>query len=499
MLISEYPHRTQPFPHQLKHLVEKAERTVWGLRWEQGCAKTKPTIDTFAFLYFNGKVDAMLVIAPNGVHRNWTSDELPAHLPHELLRQARIMHWDNSKKKTKAAIEERKLLLSHKGPVVLTAPYSIFTTTDGKNFIWSFFKRRKVMYVLDEAHHIKTPGISRTKSIIKSAQYATYRRILTGTLVAQRPFDCYAPIRFLDPTFWARRGMGTFAAFKAYFGIFTKGQQHYIEQDEKGNDVQKVREYDVLVDYRNLDKLADMIALISDRVEKVQVLPDLPPKLYQKRYFKLTPALRKAYNELRDDYMLQLDSGNIIEAELAIVRLTKLQQITCGYVVTDSLEPVEVLEDPNPRIELLKEILEELDAPVIIFCRFKEDVNQIMKAIPPKWKAVRYDGSISADAAAKAKQAFQDGTSNAFVTTLGKGSEGLTLIRATTVVYYSNDFKLVQRIQSEDRPHRPGQKNAVTYIDIIAEGTCDVKIIKSLRTNFDIAQRVNRDVLREWL
>jgi SNF2 family DNA or RNA helicase len=67
------------------------------------------------------------------------------------------------------------------------------------------------------------------------------------------------------------------------------------------------------------------------------------------------------------------------------------------------------------------------------------------------------------------------------------------------VIYYANDFNLETRIQSEDRCHRIGQKNAVTYIDLIAEKTIDEKIVKSLRDKIDIGARVLGEEAREWL
>ncbi len=67
------------------------------------------------------------------------------------------------------------------------------------------------------------------------------------------------------------------------------------------------------------------------------------------------------------------------------------------------------------------------------------------------------------------------------------------------MIYYANDFNLETRIQSEDRCHRIGQKNPVTYIDLIADGTIDEKIVKALRDKIDIGARVLGEEAREWL
>ena len=66
-------------------------------------------------------------------------------------------------------------------------------------------------------------------------------------------------------------------------------------------------------------------------------------------------------------------------------------------------------------------------------------------------------------------------------------------------MYYANDFNLETRVQSEDRAHRIGQRNNVTYIDLITEGTIDENIVKSLRAKIDIGAKVLGEEAKEWL
>ena len=77
-----------------------------------------------------------------------------------------------------------------------------------------------------------------------------------------------------------------------------------------------------------------------------------------------------------------------------------------------------------------------------------------------------------------------------FVSNPQTGGMGLTLHAAKNVVYYSNDFNLESRVQSEDRAHRIGQKDKVTYVDLMAEGTIDEKIVKALNSKIDLASKV---------
>ena len=86
-----------------------------------------------------------------------------------------------------------------------------------------------------------------------------------------------------------------------------------------------------------------------------------------------------------------------------------------------------------------------------------------------------------------------------FVGQVRTGGYGLTLTQAATVVYYSNTYDLEVRMQSEDRAHRIGQVNRVTYIDILAERTVDEKIVKALRKKINLATAVMGEAWREWL
>ena len=71
--------------------------------------------------------------------------------------------------------------------------------------------------------------------------------------------------------------------------------------------------------------------------------------------------------------------------------------------------------------------------------------------------------------------------------------------QANTVIYYNNVYDLEVRLQSEDRAHRIGQKNTVTYIDLVTENTVEEKILKALREKIDIATLVMREEYKEWL
>ena len=79
------------------------------------------------------------------------------------------------------------------------------------------------------------------------------------------------------------------------------------------------------------------------------------------------------------------------------------------------------------------------------------------------------------------------------------GGMGITLTAANTVIYYNNSYDLATRLQSEDRAHRIGQNNKVTYIDLVSPGTIDEKILKALREKINLAGQVLGEEARAWL
>ena len=495
--VDKYPYATQPFAHQQKIFEDTAERSGYALFWEQGCGKTKPIIDTCAYLYMKRQeINAMLVVAPNGVERNWVSDEIPKHLPKQVKDMTYTMLWQTAKSRTKWHENMFRAIIIHPGLSILCISYHAFMTPRGKKAVWEFLKKRNVLYVLDESDDIKTPKAKRTQSIIASGKYAQYRRILTGTPV-DKPFDIYSQIRFIGPDIWKERGLPNFRTFKQHYGVW------FTDEDCK-RELGYSPGYDQLVEYKNLKELAEIVDRYGDRLLKTDVF-DLPEKLYSKRYFEMTKKQQSYYNELRDKLLIELEEGEIVDGTLAITRLLRLQQIVCGYMVTDGEEPFVMCDDKNPRLNCAVEFLEKLNHSAIIWCRFRHDVDQLMEALGES--ACRYDGAMTDEECAQSKIAFLKGEKQFLVGNIAKGSRGLTLNIAKTTIYYSNTFRLRDRLQSEDRNHRWGQEGAehageghgVLYMDIIAQDTVDDKIVASLRDKRNIASLLTGDTLKKWI
>lgn len=479
-----YEFRTQPFRHQREWWEKTRDTKAFAILWEQGTGKSKLTVDTAGWLYSKGEIDTLVVIAPNGVHRNWIVNEVPTHLP-ESIPWAGVSWQSNKAASVKFQKAAKEAAESSGKLLVVAMNYDAVMTKVGDAYLEKLLTKRKCLLVLDESARIKNPKAKRTIRVLARGKHAKYRRILTGTPVANSPFDIYTQFSFLDPFAWYDIGCRSFAAFKAHFGIWADRL-----------DPRSGRMFRELLRYKNLEQLAAVTERIGTRVTKVDVL-DLPPKLYTKRYFDLGPQQAKLYKDMKETFALQLASGEVT-AMLAITQLLRFQQIASGFVMTDD-EKIVILPE-NPRLDLLGEIVEDTTGKMIIWAKFVHEIDQIMARLADTGvDAVRYDGQTSAEERADAITRFQNGNARAFVANPAAAGEGLTLHAATTVIYYSNSFKLTDRLQSEDRAHRIGQHHPVTYIDLVGTDTVDEKIVDALRAKLDIASVVTGDNIKAWI
>ena len=479
-----YPNfKTKPFVHQLQALGCSWDKTNFAYFMEMGTGKSKVLIDNIAMLYDAGKINAAVVIAPKGVYRNWERLEIPAHLPDHI--KTRITTWVAPSSRTKQDKKDiDKLSETFDGLDIFLMNVEALSSKPAAQFLERYLLSTNSLVAVDESTTIKTQSAGRTKNIVKVGKLAKYRRILTGSPVTKNPMDLYSQCAFLDEDLL---GFSSYWAYKSRYAIEVKRHS-------------STHSFPHIVGFRNLDELSRKLAFFSFRVLKEDCL-DLPSKVYSPRHVELTKEQEKAYNDLETFAITQLND-NTLSVPNTMTMLLRLHQITCGYLPTDNGQPPVPLK--NNRMDELLNVLEETEGKVIIWANYRYSIFDIEKNLKKKFgedSVVTYFGDTKDQDRQEIVKSFQDPKSPVrfFVANQQTGGYGLTLTAAHTVVYYSNNYDLEKRIQSEDRAHRIGQKNNVTYIDIICENTVDDNIVGSLRNKIDLASQSLGEKLREWL
>ena len=133
-------------------------------------------------------------------------------------------------------------------------------------------------------------------------------------------------------------------------------------------------------------------------------------------------------------------------------------------------------------------------AKVIVWARFVPEIRYITDALTEIYgskSVVQFYGATNSDQRRYNSQQFQQNPQVRFiVSNQTVGGYGQTWTAATYVVYYSNTFSYEDRYQSEDRAHRKGQTNHVTYQDIEMAVPQDRMILRAVRRKKDLAQVV---------
>lgn len=315
------------------------------------------------------------------------------------------------------------------------------------------------LVVADEVHRIKMPSGKASKFFARLAHHCTYRLGLSGTPLPHSPLDAYGPYRYLDPGLFGTT-YGLFRAKYAIMGGF-EGRQ--------------------VVNFRDLDDMHNKMFTIGHRVMSEDVF-DLPPFIDEVRTVDLSPEERRTYDQMDKEFCVLL-ADKEITASNALVKLLRLQEITSGY-----LDGVPIGDSKK---KLLGDVLEdfEKEEPIVVFARFTNDLAAIREVAESQGRGyAELSGRINELAK------WQAGKAEILGVQIQSGKEGVDFTRARYSIYYSLGFSLGDYEQSRKRTDRPGQTREGMYIQLIANHTVDMKVMKSLKDHKEVIE----DVLTQY-
>ena len=476
----KYKFKMPPYEHQLTALRKGWNLDEFAYFMDMGTGKSKVLIDNFSVLYDKGYIGGVLIIAPKGVYRNWSSNEIPTHMPDHVLADICIWQPNHTQK---FLTTWKKLFEDNYNLKIFLMNIEAFSTRKGVEVAEKFLLAHSTLMAIDESTTIKSKNAKRTKSIVKLGKMAKYRRIMTGSPITKSPMDLYTQCEFLNPELLGHK---SFYSFQYEYAI--------IKRRNLGS-----YSFNQIVGYKNLKELNGLLDNFSYRVRKQDCL-DLPDKVYTKRVVELTPEQARMYSDLKKIALGICEEGTVTPTTI-LTQLLRLQQVCSGHV---KLDDGTIKTFTSAKIKELEAVVEEIDGKAIIWANFTHDIESIVELLTNMYgedSVVSYYGATSTDQRDYAMSSFQnpDSPVRFFVGQPRTGGYGLTLTQASTVIYYSNSYDLEVRLQSEDRAHRIGQVNKVTYIDIIAEKTVDEKVLQALRSKIDIASVVLQENVTDWI
>ncbi len=281
---------------------------------------------------------------------------------------------------------------------------------------------------------------------------------MTGTPIANRPYDIWSQIYFLD----AGKSLGLdFSLFKKKCNLT--------------NDL-NVNEERRLNFENNVSSIFDKIKSFSVRETKNSGIISLPSKKYFDIMIPFEEKQFAMYETLRQEMKLEVLRGNysiIDESQNAIKRLLRLVQITsCPALIDNSYEQISAKEEKLR--ELINNIINR-NEKAIIWSIFTENIDRFSKLFK-SYGASKLTGKMSIEERIKSVNNFKNGESKLLFATPQSAKEGLTLTEANNAIFYDRGFNLDDYLQAQDRIHRISQKKDCNIYNLMISDSIDIWI-----------------------
>jgi len=438
-------------PHQEEGIRFLQEREAAALFDEQGLGKSRQLIDAIVQNIQKRVLDGALIVCPNSVKTTW-GEEIDRYSD---LRYAIFG----------AGRKARRLAFGSLRASFYVINYEAVTAELPS--LRALLRFKRMAFVLDESHRIKTPNARVTRAIHSLRNDAVKRYIMTGTPVANKPEDLWTQYFFLDDGVSLGQ---SFDDFKARYCTASGG-------------------------YTRVDELRERLASISLRREKDGTV-QLPSKTVTKISVALSGEQLRMYEGLRNELALwvrDLSGAEVLaRAENILARLVRLAQLASNPALIDS-QYQEIPAKFAALDELIPAYLRNLSDKVIIWTSFVGNIPALQRRFDRFGPVCLYgemDGRARSIAVSKFKN---DPNIRLLVANPALAREGLTLTQAQTAIYIDRTFNLVDFLQSQDRIHRLSQSKPCEILLLMAEETIDEFIDFSISQKHRLARYTQRD------
>lgn len=331
--------------------------------------------------------------------------------------------------------------------------------------------------IADEAHRAKDPRAKQTRALWAVGDSAQHRFALTGTPIANNTVDLWALLRFISPEEWPSKT----AFLDRYCDV---SLSHWGGMEVHGLKRETRAEFDRIFEPRYLRRTKEL------------VLKHLPLKVYQRREIDLPPKLARAYREMQEGMVAEIENGTLTTFD-PLVQGMRLVQMASSSMEDGPAGPR--MCEPSPKLDELLAVLEDLgDAPCPVFSSSRQLLD--LAAARLDKHGISYSQIVGGQAGWErqdAIDAYNSGKVRCLLVSLGAGAEGFSLTRGSHAVFLDRSWSQVQNIQAEDRLHGTGRGDAlaqaITYIDITTRGTIEAHRYEVLGDKTDALQDVVRD------
>ena len=446
------------FSYQLEAIESVKKLEYAALFHEQGLGKTKIALDLSLYWLAHDVVDSVLIVTKKSLVKNW-KEEIAIHT------KLSICVLDNNKK-------QNSRLYNRPFPLYLSHYEAIHGNKNGLDL---FLRTRKLGVILDEAHRIKNPDGLVAKSLFELSSKFKRRVVMTGTPVANRPYDIWSQIYFLDQG----NSLGTnYKEFKDAYDI----PKNLVECNDS-------------VYENNLQEVFHAIKSFTVRETKQTVGLDLPNKKFINLLVDMEAEQKNLYDKYKKDVYIEIFKNGAKEFDDVtniLKQMLRLVQVAAHPILVDQ----SYSQEPG-KFCALSEVLSSTsdNEKVIVWTNFIQNVNYLSKFLS-NWGSLKIHGKMAIEDRNKSIERFKsDPSRRVLVATPGAAKEGLTLTVANYAIFYDRNFSLNDWLQAQDRIHRISQVQPCFIIHLLAKNSIDIWVDSLLLYKQRLANLVLHDDL----
>ena len=338
--------------------------------------------------------------------------------------------------------------------------------------------------IADEIHRSKDPKSKQTRALWAATGDADVRFALTGTPIANNVLDMWTILHWISPeewpskTRWIDRMVDTM--LNAFGGMMVLGVKSHMNDEFYATVNPRMR-----------------------RMLKQVVLPWLPEVLVDRRDVEMSAKQKKAYNDMRDLMIAELEGGEILSAPSVLTQTLRLLQFASAYATMEinptTGEPKAILSDPSCKIDALMDDIQNGDFgddSVAVSAVSRQLIELLSARLT---KAGIKHGLITGKQNAEERQAavddFQSGRTKWILFTAQAGGVGITLTAARRLIRLQRPWSLVDDKQVNDRVHRIGSEihDSIVITDYVTTGTVEERVREVLETKADNFEQIVKD------
>jgi SNF2 family DNA or RNA helicase len=239
------------------------------------------------------------------------------------------------------------------------------------------------------------------------------------------------------------------------------------------------------------------------RMLKARVLPWLPEMLFERRDVEMSPKQAKAYKDMRENMIAELEGGDAVVAPSVLTQTTRLHQFASSFaeMTIDEAtgEPKAVLAEPSCKVDALMDDISNGDFgdDSVAVCAVSRQLIELLSARMTKEGIAHglITGAQNEDERQKAIDDFQSGKIKWILFTAQAGGVGVTLTTGRRLVMLQRPWSLVDHKQALDRIHRIGSEihDSVIIMDYVTEGTIEERVLQVLETKADNFEQIVKD------